>query len=322
MTTTATVTFNSNKFVRLRQRLADLRLLARSLSEELRETVNERQKLDGLIHTQETRRAPAIVYRQGDRGIERTHLLAGAVPATVADRDRYRVEESDLRRRQAVLEEERGPLAALVHTLSEFLQAHGVDPAAVVADGATAPPPRVGSVPSVAELGAVREQIATAKRERAEVVSAPLPEAEALAKLDDELDRLAGQALEATTGVRGLVRDQPARLALFSTDVGPATTPDALRTIARLLVFVGRAPLRAALAEAVRAEIAACGGPGLPAAQRTQQLAALDDQVLELELSEEQLVEQLEASGAGVARRPDADPRAVLGWPADAGTVR
>jgi hypothetical protein len=51
---------------------------------------------------------------------------------------------------------------------------------------------------------------------------------------------------------------------------------------------------------------------GVPSADRSRRLADLDAQLFEAELAEERVVMALEATGATVRRRPDADPRAVL----------
>jgi len=54
--------------------------------------------------------------------------------------------------------------------------------------------------------------------------------------------------------------------------------------------------------------------PGvLTAAERTARLAEIDDALLTLEREEEAQIEASEAAGTPVARRADADPRAVLG---------
>ncbi len=52
---------------------------------------------------------------------------------------------------------------------------------------------------------------------------------------------------------------------------------------------------------------------GPPAADRAAQIAEIDRQLLELERAEEQLIEASEAAGMPIARRGDADVRAVLG---------
>ena len=53
--------------------------------------------------------------------------------------------------------------------------------------------------------------------------------------------------------------------------------------------------------------------PGLPAAERRKRMVALDAEIFRLEVDEESICEELEAAGADVARRADADPRAQLG---------
>ncbi len=54
---------------------------------------------------------------------------------------------------------------------------------------------------------------------------------------------------------------------------------------------------------------------GLPAGERRKKLAELGAKIYELECAEEVLIEALEADGADIARRPDADPNAQLGLP-------
>jgi hypothetical protein len=51
---------------------------------------------------------------------------------------------------------------------------------------------------------------------------------------------------------------------------------------------------------------------GLSAAERAEQLAAADEAILDLELAEEKFIVASEIAGAPIARRADADPRAVL----------
>jgi hypothetical protein len=52
---------------------------------------------------------------------------------------------------------------------------------------------------------------------------------------------------------------------------------------------------------------------GLTDEQKAERLAELDAQQLELERFEELFIEQAECDGVVIARRADADPRAVLG---------
>jgi len=55
------------------------------------------------------------------------------------------------------------------------------------------------------------------------------------------------------------------------------------------------------------------GPGGLPAAERAERLAAIAAELFGAEVAEERLIEASEAAGVPIARRPDADPRAVLG---------
>ena len=51
----------------------------------------------------------------------------------------------------------------------------------------------------------------------------------------------------------------------------------------------------------------------MPKAERDKQLAKLDDLILEIERSEERLIEEAQSRGLDVQRRMRADPRAILG---------
>lgn len=55
---------------------------------------------------------------------------------------------------------------------------------------------------------------------------------------------------------------------------------------------------------------------GPTAAERAERLAEIDRELLEIETAEERLIEVSEAAGAPIARRADANPRAVLGMTA------
>ena len=55
------------------------------------------------------------------------------------------------------------------------------------------------------------------------------------------------------------------------------------------------------------------GPGGLSAAERAERLAAIEAEMFEAECAEEQMVESSEGTGAPIARRSLADPRAVLG---------
>ncbi|MGF1594623.1 MAG: hypothetical protein ACFCUW_15180 [Kiloniellaceae bacterium] len=68
----------------------------------------------------------------------------------------------------------------------------------------------------------------------------------------------------------------------------------------------------AALLAEVEAQAAETGGKALTDAERERQLAELADETLEIERREEALIRAAAAEGIEIARRGDADPRAVL----------
>ena len=53
--------------------------------------------------------------------------------------------------------------------------------------------------------------------------------------------------------------------------------------------------------------------PGLPAPERQARLREIDAQLSELEREEENLIRELAGAGVSIDRRPDADPRVLLG---------
>ena len=73
-----------------------------------------------------------------------------------------------------------------------------------------------------------------------------------------------------------------------------------------------RPTIRAVRLEAIQRELSS-RLPGLPRKERAARLTEIDQQLLALEMSEEAMIEEAEAAGIRIARRVDADPRAILG---------
>ena len=90
-------------------------------------------------------------------------------------------------------------------------------------------------------------------------------------------------------------------------ETAASTHPDALAVLAWIQ--------KDAMVAAINREIDECADDAhaLNAADRASKRKEILDDKLAVEREEELLISQLEASGAQVARRPDADPRAVLG---------
>jgi hypothetical protein len=93
------------------------------------------------------------------------------------------------------------------------------------------------------------------------------------------------------------------------------------RDILRSLAFLDRERLRLALVADAKAALEASGG-GLSERERTEALAAIEAELLELEVAEELAIREAEDAGhEGLDRRGDAEPRVVL-WADPAALLR
>jgi hypothetical protein len=144
------------------------------------------------------------------------------------------------------------------------------------------------------ELDTIRNRIAELKVEAKAIEAAPLPLEEAVADLDAWMDHLAGHR-QMNVGMH---------LSPHGRSVWPKLDVEEL--------FVTLRPtIRAVRLDAIQRELAG-RLPGLPQEERAARLAEIDRQLLALEISEEAMIEEAEAAGIRIARRVDADPRAVL----------
>jgi hypothetical protein len=152
-----------------------------------------------------------------------------------------------------------------------------------------------------AKIDDLRAQVVALKRERAAVESAPQSAAETRAAINAACAQWAAAGAEQLAPlVRGMAVGQE-----FAT---------ALRVPAQGVVDLG--PILAhllgpqALAKALLKTIDV--PDGITPAERVTRLADLDARLETAEREEERLIDALERQGAYVARRGDADPRAVL----------
>lgn len=134
--------------------------------------------------------------------------------------------------------------------------------------------------------------------ERDEFTSRPVPQAEALAALDRDLDELVKIA-KRETNVRSLTRAD-----------NPSWTIPQNGILIGLLIGANREAFRAQLADMIAPAYA--DAKPIEAAEREASLRRLDEELLDLELAEEAAIRSAEAVGLHVQRRADADPRAVL----------
>ncbi|CAO3416485.1 hypothetical protein [Azospirillum argentinense] len=150
-----------------------------------------------------------------------------------------------------------------------------------------------------ADLDDVRSQIAKLKAERAHTERLPCTVEEAIGRIEETL--------------------QPTRVPLHlgnflaPTGRGPdlaAMVPAG--GILEVLLWASADTIRAKLREAIQAEFEGVSD-GISAPARAAEIQRIDAALLDLERVEEGLIERGEVSGLTMRRRPEADPRAVLG---------
>ena len=134
--------------------------------------------------------------------------------------------------------------------------------------------------------------------ERDELASRPVPQHEALAALDRDLDELVDTA-KRETNIRSLTRAE-----------NPAWTIPQNGILIALLIGTNREAFRSQLAEMIAPAYA--DAKPIEAAEREAALRRIDEELLDIELAEESAIRAAEAAGLSVLRRADADPRAVL----------
>jgi hypothetical protein len=151
------------------------------------------------------------------------------------------------------------------------------------------------------QLDSTRNKIAALQSQLAGLQSAPLPKAEALARVDAAVDRLRDN------GDR--YRPHPTG-AVFAWPEHGAVRFDPNR-IGEVLAWMFPDAMRDALQREVAAFYTAHGSDGTAPADLEQQRAKVARELFEHELHEERLITEAEAAGFRFDRRPDADPRAI-----------
>jgi hypothetical protein len=155
-------------------------------------------------------------------------------------------------------------------------------------------------------LGAIekaRSRVAELKAERRRIEEAPTTFAEARAVIALHVERHAAD-WRANAEISFFGSPQP-----HWSSVSPGFAD---QTMQPPLSILDPAKLASVLFEEVKRFIEARGGEGLPTHERPAALAALDAQLFEAEIEEEEAVVVAERAGFNPLRRPDADPRAVL----------
>jgi hypothetical protein len=165
-------------------------------------------------------------------------------------------------------------------------------------------------------LDQLREATASAKAEVSSVQSAPPPVDEIMTGLDIWLDRIATDGFDALRPGRLLAQGgatQGLDLPIFlerHDGFAVRDTSRAVEVLLGLVVALNRETFRTIIRGQIEDLVA--GRETLSAASRSKRLAQAMQRVLEAELLEEAAIRQLENASLDVARRPDADPRALL----------
>jgi hypothetical protein len=147
-------------------------------------------------------------------------------------------------------------------------------------------------------LGNARDAIAEKRKQLALIKAAPLPKGDKMAAIEQHVLRLASQAKPQI-----FVRDQGVKIN-WRGDMVVA------EDVAALLCWMEPA----LMCEALCREIDAQSGDGaLSAADRVKSIFSISAELLDLERHEESLICFAADDGQEILRRPDADPRAVLG---------
>lgn len=153
-------------------------------------------------------------------------------------------------------------------------------------------------------------KIDQARRERSRIEELPVPRTEAEARIDAQIEDLAGQwrisALEYATPDR--VYEAPnlvGRVQLYGARQLVSLEPVAI-TLAALFPELIKQRLKATLAEAYQ------DGDGVGEPERRASIQAIDERIFEYEVERERLVDQAAAEGLYIPRRMDANPAAII----------
>lgn len=169
------------------------------------------------------------------------------------------------------------------------------------------------SADALGDLEEIRELIAGQRGIISEIIAAPRPVEDAMADLDVWLDQAATTAVDQLRLGGKLRPGASAALELPMFRAPGQVVADALPAVQVVLGLLVAAN-RPAFSDLIRGQLEdlADGHETLDDDARAERLAAAEAELLRLELAEEGHVRDLEAAGITTARRPDADPRALL----------
>ncbi|MHC9236619.1 hypothetical protein ACX9MO_13375 [Pseudooceanicola sp. 502str34] len=174
-------------------------------------------------------------------------------------------------------------------------------------------------------IDALREEIAEVKNTISRLRSAPQPVAEAMEAFDRWSEKVADAGVAAMHPEHLLQPEAAARglrlpYATVNVEGERHTNFDRVDEVLLGLVLAASMP---ALREIVEGQLDGLveGRETLSADARAERIAEAEDDLLQLELTEEAAVRSMEAAGVVIARRADADPRAILASDASLATL-
>jgi hypothetical protein len=284
-----------------RDREADVAAALNSIQDRRNDAVQDRaraeQRIGQLARMQVGPEHPSLAEAEQQRD---------GITAEVAELDRH-------------IAELRGRRSPLIRRLEDWLRSL---PPGTPIEAHDQPPPKLakGQTP-VRAVEALREQLGQLRADLRDVQAAPVPSGTVKQRVRDQVTALAergcpnvGHAVEIGAAVAfpapvvraDLFGHAAAEGAPRLVGFAQAAHVDPVALVAWL--FPDR------LAERLEAEVDALAddSAALTDEERAAREAELRAQLLELERAEEVLVELAERDGTQVARRPDADPRAVL----------
>ena len=156
----------------------------------------------------------------------------------------------------------------------------------------------------IATVTELRSKIAALKLQRTAIIDAPISRADREAKV---LAWAEGQSAE----VHDIVHHHVASVAYGGSLTGVLKVRPAASTSIDLAPYLAHLLTPSVLAAALCKHFADVP-EGLTDGERADQLAAIDADLFAAELAEERTIEASIAAGAVIARRADADPKAVL----------
>ena len=283
------------KLKRLKERENELWSMARGVNEKKTEAHHDRRDLE----------AEKRLLLKSDR----LGRYAGDIRERVANIDAAltRADEvlRDLAAQNRAKTAERDPLSRLIQAIEEWVNDH---PKTTAAKTTPAPVPSIGTRVDAARF--VREKIEQLDAEAHAVSTAPLTVANAKKAARAEIEALAEVGRpDCAPLVRGYSMKWSSKTATQVNGSIPVVVDDARAVLAWLH--------KDAMIAAVEAEVEAAakvdGRKGYTDEKRAAELERIATEKLSAEREEEALIEAIEKEGGRFDRRPDADPRAVLG---------